>query len=219
MSFRDFYMSQFKKLGLVRAPKLDFKFGKEHYKVFHYKSIDVFYSKTGDTYTVVFNEDPHQRYKEENYTDEEWFKETTKYRHVPYLNLPELKKSLDIINDGVEELSRKIESYTPDVEYLESRIKWEKEEGRRTLDKFLKEFRWWEAPNSTIDYAKTTIMELNKELNKEVDIDALCTNKARIRMDIIRSKRDFKYIQVHLGGCINNLKLLLQDQKTSSLEH
>lgn len=213
----NFNIRNFNKLGLVRNPLKDSSFGvtdedgnsdEVFSKAFQKDSLYVYYAKYHSLYTIKFKID--SKYEKEDYINRKWFEETTKFINVESISLPQLEASINLILNGIQELDKEIKEYTPDYEYIEKTVEEEKKKALQAVERFKKEFKWWDNSNIVVYSASLTIKNIEKSINKPFKYK----DKYELRRLEVRNKNNNSFFQVELEENIKTLLIILSNQRT-----
>lgn len=213
----NFNIRNFNKLGLVRNPLKDSSFSvtdedgnsdEVFFKAFQKDSLYVYYAKYHSLYTIKFKID--SKYEKEDYINRKWFEETTKFINVESISLPQLEASINLILNGIQELDKEIKDYTPDYEYIEKTVEEEKKKALQAVERFKKDFKWWDNSNIIVYSASLTIKNIEKSINKPFKYK----DKHELRRLEVRNKNNNSFFQVELEENIKTLSIILSNQRT-----
>lgn len=212
----NFNIRNFNKLGLVRNPLKDSSFGvtdedgnsdEVFFKAFQKDSLYVYYAKYHSLYTIKFKID--SKYEKEDYFNRKWFEETTKFINVKSISLPQLEASINLILNGIKELDKEIEEYTPDYEYIEKAVEEEKKKALQAIEVFKKEFKWWDASSVAVFSASVSIKDIEKDVTELFKYK----DKYELRRLEVRNRNNNSFFQTKLEENIKTLSIILSNQR------
>lgn len=206
--------------GFVKAPEYDFSDDGARFTGFCFKGLPLTQHRgLGNTY-LCFRVDYIARKKGftyEDYSKEPWYKLCDKYNGVEELpEMDELVKDLEVVVQGIEELSKRVNSEKIDTSPIVERAKAEQKFIEDFAQKFESEFKFWACKDSSELYKAFHYFNSLKSQLQDVQSWIDAPEKQPNLRDMFQRVAKYGYIEVKDDSFyVRELSELLESQKSA----